>query len=208
MSLIKLFKEDFYERLGGLNFFQDRKVLDLGCGDGEDALSISRCAKRVVGIDVVKHNNWERMKSRNLTFVVSNGEELPFRSGVFDGIFEKDVLHHVGNPEKVMSEIRRVASKKAHIILIEGNRYNPLFYIHMTKMLGHEHFSQEGFKELVIKYFPTARFIHFESHFIPFIREPFFKIFIKIERVLSKMAMLRPFLSYNAAIINMGSKPK
>lgn len=202
MSLIKLFKEDFYERLGGLDFFRGRNVLDLGCGDGEDALAISKYAKKVTALDIAKNNNWGRIKPENLTFVIGNGEKLPFRSGQFNAVFEKDTLHHVDDLEKVMGEIKRVVSKKARIILVEGNRYNPLFYIHMTKMLGHEHFPQIKFKELVLKYFPTARFIHFESHFVPFINKPLFKILIKLEKVLSKIFILRPFLSYNVAIID------
>lgn len=208
MSTLKIFKKDFYERLGGLNFFAGRNVLDVGCGDGEDAYAISKYAKKVVGIDIVRHKNWERLQSRKLKFLVGDAQELPFKNGYFSGLFEKDVLHHVNNPEKALSEIRRVVSKSTKIMLVEGNRYNPLFYVHMTKLGGHEHFSQGKFKEMVLKYFPNASFSHFESHFVPIIGTSILKLIIRLEKFMDRIPFLAPLLSYNAAVVGKHGNEK
>lgn len=199
-STIKLFKEDFYQRLGGLKQFKDLKVLDVGCGDGEDAFNIAKFAKKVMGIDIYNDPNW--LKNKKVKFKIAKAENLPFNDKEFNGLFLKDVLHHVKSKDKTLKEIRRVTTKDAKIILIEGNRYNPLFFIHMTKLKGHEHFSQKYFKYLILKYFPDARFIHFESHFVPFIDKGLFKRVIKVERLLDRISLFRPILSYNAALIN------
>lgn len=203
MSTLKLFKTDLYKRIGGLGVFRNRIVLDVGCGDGEDANAISRYAKRVVGIDIAAHVYWKR-KNKNVKLVVGDANNLPFPDKSFNGIFLKDVLHHVSNPEKVMKEIKRVAKPDAVIIIIEGNRYNPLFYVHMTKLGGHEHLTQNNFKHLIAKYFSEAKFVHFESHFIPYINETVFRVIIKVEHFIDKMPSLKKFLSYNAAIKNEG----
>lgn len=204
MNTHKLFKKDFYERIGGLDQFKGLEVLDLGCGDGEDAYEISKFAKKVTGVDIIKNPVWKKRERSNLKFVVSKAEKLPFKANTFSGLFLKDVIHHVEDMEMVMvmKEIRRVTTKNAKIILIEGNRYNPLFYIHMTKMRGHEHLSFKDFRKLILKYFPDANFKHFESHFVPLLGDGIFKVLIEIEKILDGVSFLKPFLSYNTAVIN------
>lgn len=200
MSTLKIFKEDFYKRLGGLDVFKGKTILDVGCGDGDDASYISKYAKIVIGIDIIKDGKWRERTSNKLKFKIGDAQKLPFKNSEFDGIFLKDVLHHVESPTKVMAEIKRVATKDAVVMIIEGNRYNPIFYVHMTKMAGHEHLSQGEFIKLISAYFPTARFLHFESHFLPFFNPWSLKIMIRVERLLDKLSFLKPILSYNAAI--------
>lgn len=202
MDSLKYFKKEFYERIGGLKRFKEKKVLDLGCGNGEDAVELARFAKLVIGIDIEKKSEWKKIKAKNLKFKIAFAEKLPYKNDTFDGLFLKDVIHHVKDMDKTLKEIKRVTTKNALIILIEGNRYNPLFYIHMTKIHGHEHLTQNHFKKLVIKYFPQARFEHFESHYIPFLPLEVMKIYKKVEKLVSKLPFIKPLLSYNIAIIN------
>lgn len=202
MNSLKYFKTDFYKRIGGLKKYKNLTVLDLGCGNGEDSFEISKFAKSVIGVDVEKSIEWKKRKKKNLKFIKAPAEKLPFRANTFNGLFLKDVIHHVDDMEKSLKEIRRVTTKDALIILIEGNRYNPLFYIHMTKMRGHEHLSQARFKTLILKYFPHAKFEHFESHFIPFLSVDLMKHYKFVEKFLSQIPFLKPILSYNVAFIN------
>lgn len=201
MTTYQLFKKDFYNRIGGFGVFKNLVVLDLGCGNGEDAKKISQFAKKVIGLDIYKDQEWEKIGQKNIRFVVGRGEKLPFKNGEFSGLFLKDVLHHVESVEKTMSEIKRITSKKAQVILIEGNRYNPLFFIHMTKILGHEHLSQSKFKKAVLKYFPDAEFIFMEAHFVPYINIPLFKLLIFFEKIIERIEFIKPYLSYNVATI-------
>lgn len=201
MNTLKIFKDDFYQRIGGLDQYKNKKVLDLGCGDGEDSLEIAKYAKKVTGVDITVNPNWKRVKKKNLQFKISKAEKLPFKDKSFDGLFLKDVIHHVNDIKKTLKEIKRVTTKDALIILIEGNRYNPLFFIHMTKMHGHEHLTQKDFKNLVLKYFPYAKFTHFESHFVPLVNKSIFKQLIFLEKILDRFKLLTPFLSYNMAKI-------
>jgi len=202
MDSLKFFKKDFYERIGGLKRFSGRRVLDLGCGDGEDAFEISRFAKSVTAVDIQRNDQWKKRKKTNLKYKVAPAEKLPYKANTFNGLFLKDVIHHVNDIEKTMKEIKRVTTKDAVIILIEGNRYNPLFFIHMTKMLGHEHLSQNQFKNVVKKYFPNAKFRHFESHYIPILSLEMTMHYKRLERLLSNLPFIKQFLSYNLASVN------
>jgi ubiquinone/menaquinone biosynthesis C-methylase UbiE len=59
-------------------------------------------------------------------FIVADASSLPFRDNAFDVVFEKDSLHHVNQPKEVLKEMRRVSRNL--IVLVEGNRYNPLSF--------------------------------------------------------------------------------
>lgn len=201
MDNLKYFKKDFYQRIGGLKMFKNLNVLDLGCGNGEDTFELAKYAKSVTGVDIEKNQAWKKIKKQNLKFKVAPAEKLPFKANTFNGLFLKDVIHHVKDVEKTLKEIKRVTTKDALIILIEGNRYNPLFYIHMTKIHGHEHLTQTDFMALVKKYFPNAEFSHFEAHYIPFFSLSVTKLYKSLEKIVSAVPFFKSLLSYNVALI-------
>ena len=198
---LEIFRADMYQRIGISKLFKKRRVLDIGCGYGPDTKNFSRYAKKVTGLDTLHHESWKRLKLKNATFVVGSAEKLPFKNATFDAVFLKDVLHHVDYPEKILKEIKRVTKPNANIILVEGNRYNPIFYVYATKMNGHEHLAQRQYTQLVKKYFPKATFLHFECY-PPFgLSKRWYKKIIVIERFISKFQLLKPLFSYNVAVI-------
>ncbi len=67
----------------------------------------------------------------------------------------------------------------------------------MVKMLGHNHFRQGYFKEIVSQVFPRARFSFFEAHYYP----PRFLYFWKVYEYIMEKIMPKCILSYNIAII-------
>lgn len=197
-ELREKYKEGLYKKIH-FNLLRNREVLDIGCGDGEDAFNLSKIAKKVIAFDIKKFQEWRKYKNSKLSFKVADAQNMFFKNKMFDGILLKDVLHHVEKPEKVLKEIDRVTIKGSVIILIEANRYNPLFYIHMTKILGHEHLTQKKFKELIRERFVNAAFYHFESHFYPNkLIQGFLKLF---QLFMEKTPLLNSFLSYNVAVI-------
>lgn len=197
-ELRKKYKEDLYKKIH-LNLLRNREVLDIGCGDGEDAFNLSKIAKKVTAFDVKKFQEWEKYKNSKLSFKIADAQNMFFKKKMFDGVLLKDVLHHVGKPEEALKEIERVTKKGSVIILIEANRYNPLSYIHMTKMLDHEHLTRKKFKKLIGERFMNATFYHFESHFYP---NKLIQSFLKLLQLfMEKTPLLNNFLSYNVAVI-------
>ena len=197
-ELREKYKEGLYKKIH-FNLLRNREVLDIGCGDGEDAFNLSKIAKKVIAFDVKKFQEWRKYKNSKLSFKVADAQNMFFKNKMFDGVLLKDVLHHVEEPKKALMEIERVTKKGSVIILIEANRYNPLFYIHMTKILGHEHLTQKKFKELIRERFVNVAFYHFESHFYP---NKLIQGFLKLLQLfMEKTPLLNNFLSYNVAVI-------
>jgi ubiquinone/menaquinone biosynthesis C-methylase UbiE len=181
----------------GYVFRGDERLLDVGCGDGGVASLLARRVGQVVAVDVEPSGAWQ--DSDRITYKVANGEQLPFGNSEFDLVHSKDSLHHMENPERALAEYRRVLRPGGAALIVEGNRYNPVFYVHMTRMLGHEHFAQTHFRELVEATFPEARFGAFEAHFVPF-AERFLRFQQVAEEALERMPGFVRFASYNFAV--------
>jgi SAM-dependent methyltransferase len=88
--------------------------------------------------------------------------------------------------KQALAEYHRVLKPGGSALIVEANRYNPIFYPHMTLALGHEHFT-------------GARFGAFEAHYaVPLNR--LLPLQHAIEEALGHLAPFRPFLSYNFTV--------
>ncbi len=184
------------EKLGH-SFGGDESLLDAGCGDGGVARLLLERVREVVAIDIEPSPSWHN--GPGLTFRTSNAEELPFADSSFDLVHSKDSLHHMEAPERALREYKRVLKPGGNVLMVEANRYNPLFYPHMTIALGHEHFTRSRFRDLVRAVFPGARFGAFEAHYVPALNR-FPGLQQAIEDGLGRLPPFRPLLSYNFAV--------
>jgi SAM-dependent methyltransferase len=112
----------------------------------------------------------------------------------------KDVLHHCPFPIEVLREARRVSASGGRLCIVEANRLNPIFYVHMTLVLGHQHFRRPVFRRLVTSVFPDARFLRFDAHVYPFKAGPLLALTRLLQAVMSTTPLLERFASYNAAL--------
>ncbi|HYZ90808.1 MAG TPA: class I SAM-dependent methyltransferase [Actinomycetota bacterium] len=181
----------------GFSFRGDETVLDAGCGQGGVARLIRERAREVVAVDVERFADWNN--EDGLDFQVANAEQLPFADASFDVVHSKDSLHHMESPERALAEYRRVLRPGGAALIVEANRYNPLFYPHMTLALGHEHFSRKRFRALVTAVFPQARFGSFEAHYVPGLDRGL-ALQHAVEEALERLPPFRPLLSYNFAV--------
>ncbi len=194
------YQQTVFRRLG-LELAGSERVLDLGCGDGSDADWFAQRAPSTTGIDLSEHPRWATLARPGLRFQCADAQALPFPAGAFDLVFMKDVLHHAQDPGQVLDEAGRVCAAGGRIYIVEGNRFNPVFYLHMTLMLGHQHFRRPVFRELVARRFPQARFIQFEAHVYPFSMPALVRLSGAIEGVIALTPGLRRLASYNAAMV-------
>lgn len=200
---VEEYRQRVYQKIN-LEMRSGMKVLDLGCGDGYDSAYFARKGATVLGIDTISSHHWPQLKKRHplLTFQVGNAEKLPLSSGSFNLVYAKDAAHHTQNPQEFFKEALRLTKKGGILVVIEANRYNPLFYFHLTLLAGHQHFKRSDFKRLInkIKGKNKVRFLEFEAHVFPFPRV-LRKIFYRLQDGLEKSLCWRPFLSYNCAVI-------
>jgi ubiquinone/menaquinone biosynthesis C-methylase UbiE len=172
-------------------------ALDAGCGDGGVARLLRLRVREVVAIDVQPSAAWR--DEPGLTFRVADAEDLPFADASFDLVHSKDSLHHMAAPELALREYRRVLNRDGVALIVEANRYNPLFFPHMTLALGHEHFTRRRFRSLVAAVFPQARFGAFEAHYVPGLRRGL-AFQHAVEEALERFPPFQPLLSYNFAV--------
>jgi ubiquinone/menaquinone biosynthesis C-methylase UbiE len=181
----------------GFTFRGDESLLDCGCGDGGVARMLRERVRDVVAVDVESFEQWST--GPGLTFEVANAEQLPFEDATFDLVHSKDSLHHMERPERAVAQYCRVLKPDAVALIVESNRYNPIFFVHMTKMLGHEHFPRQRFHGLVRSAFDNVRFGSFEAHYVPW-GEQLLSVQHAVEELLERMPVASRLVSYNFEI--------
>jgi len=93
------------------------RVLDAGCGSGQDSIFLAKQGFEVWGIDISNEaikkakKNKEKYKLENLHFLVGDIQNLKFEDEFFDAIYSGWVLHNLPL-EKPASEIHRVLKKR------------------------------------------------------------------------------------------------
>jgi SAM-dependent methyltransferase len=189
----------------GYRFRGDEELLDAGCGDGGVARLLRERAGSVVAIDVERSPAWREETA--LTFLVADAERLPFADGSFDLVHSKDSLHHMSDPAAALAEYARVLRPEGTALIVEANRYNPSFLLHMTLALGHQHFTRGRFRELVRASFPSARFGAFEAHYVPGLRR-LLPLQHGVEEALERLPPFRPLLSYNFAVGTLSARAR
>lgn len=95
------------------------KVLDIGCGTGEQANFFAKLGAIVAGIDINPKMIGAALlkkKKENLEIYFQRGDatNLPFEDSIFDVVVISLVLHEIENEkrDKVISEMKRVAKKE------------------------------------------------------------------------------------------------
>lgn len=195
------YKDDIFNKLD-FGFEKGKSILDLGCGDGGDSkIFINNFSLETTGVDIFEHEKVSQIPG--LKFALAGIYKLPFGDQTFDYVWLHDVLHHIDEEkqskekhESGLREAARVVKKGGHLIIVEGNRYNPLFYPHMVLALGHNHFTQRYFERLVSKMLPGTKLKNFEAHYYPQSWLSTWKVYEKIMEHFSP----RQFLAYNVAI--------
>ena len=116
MSILKMIYESYVQmqrvnvvgRLLAEQIPQDSFVLDIGCGDGTLASSITAMRKdlRIEGVDVMVR------PSVKINVREFDGLRLPFPDGFVDVAMFVDVLHHAEQPTEILRDAARVARGK------------------------------------------------------------------------------------------------
>jgi len=124
-------------------------------------LEIGAGSNYLKGSFISKYDEWISLdydlRSESID-VRGDGQQLPFKNEMFDTIISIDVLEHVPNPEKFVSEIFRVMKPNGNVILS-----TPFFFYLHEEPYDFFRFSKYGLKVLferngfkVLKIIPTA----------------------------------------------------
>lgn len=120
-----------YGLLGDVN---QKSVLEIGGGSGQQALFLAARGAKVTVIDISQESlkstqHMAQEKGISVSTHQMNAEEMKFKADQFDLIYINSVLMHV-NQQKVLSECSRVLKKGGTLIVVEPLQYAPFVQIY------------------------------------------------------------------------------
>lgn len=105
--------EEFVERL---NLKPGMRVLDVGCGTGNQSIPAARAGAHVTGVDIAPNLLTQaaeraRREGLHIEFREGDAEALPFKDGEFDVVMSMFAAIFAPRPEMVVSEFVRVCRR-------------------------------------------------------------------------------------------------
>jgi ubiquinone/menaquinone biosynthesis C-methylase UbiE len=104
-----------------------QKVLDLGCASGWNMsrfLQYGLQKEQLFGLDIVPER--VQLAAQFGQVLLSSGLQLPFADESFAVIYIQHVLHHIGDVQQALAEIRRCLQPGGVLFLIETVEDSPL----------------------------------------------------------------------------------
>lgn len=172
------------------NYVTGNTILDIGCGLGKYSRYLQDNGYKVISIDVDKH-----FESPNADFCFASGDAIPFKDKTFDTVILFDVLEHIENDEKVLSELQRITKHRIigsvpneddHIL----QKYNLTYKHHIDKSHFRE-YTQEKIKIILNQFDFTVTKIKPEGQISSLIIEDFIKNSILKTCIMLPLKVLR-----------------
>ena len=103
-----------FERYAGM------KVLEIGVGQGTDAVQFARAGAEYHGVDITQNHLSLAARNFSLRGLSADLREadataLPFPNDYFDCVYSFGVLHHIPEMDACLAEIRRVLKPNGHL---------------------------------------------------------------------------------------------
>jgi SAM-dependent methyltransferase len=101
-----------------------RRILDFGCAAGWNMSRFRQYGRFPIGIDVVPER--VTLAAHHGAVAIASGLQLPFPAATFDLIYIQHVLHHIGDVEQALNEVRRCLRPGGILFLVETVEDNPI----------------------------------------------------------------------------------
>tara|TARA_Y100000816_G_scaffold291604_1_gene283484 strand:- start:1904 stop:2923 length:1020 start_codon:yes stop_codon:yes gene_type:complete len=157
------------------NFFQNKKIIDVGCGGGRFSNGLRMLGgKTVIGVDYSDdgiHTAKKNYRYKNLFFKKQNVLNLKFKKDTFDLVFCNGVLHHTSNFKRGITELYRICKPGGYIYLyLYGT--GGLFWSARRQMNKFMKIIPQEYAQQVLDIIgmPSNRFIFMDNWYVPFER--------------------------------------
>jgi len=129
-DLVKVFAAEVDERI---EYFNDKKVIDIGCGHGFMTSKVGEISKLAVGIELSRsvEKAYLNNKCQKAWYVQGDLQFLPFDDSTFDLLYCSGVIHHTNNTELSLLLIESIIKNNGKICLWlyhpQNNRIHNIF---------------------------------------------------------------------------------
>ena len=132
LGIHRKWKRDLVKHLD-LDKNKNNSILDLGCGTGDIISNIIKSKKNLKfqaylvdpNIKMIEEGK-KKLKQKNLIWLSSYGENLPFKNNKFDLVTMAFSLRNVENIKKTLNEVNRVLKKNGQFICLEFGKVKNL----------------------------------------------------------------------------------
>lgn len=204
----------YYSILKLLPKLENKKLLDLGCGDGILTYLIQKYkGGDIYGIDIHRipiflANKKKQEKKISVTYSVASCYNIPFPKKHFDFIISTDVIEHLEKPEAMLAEA--YGKLKCNGIMIHST---PIRRKDMPTSMYHlKEFISSDYKKLLEKYLSNVEIIGINPFNIKFfldkskIRNSYFNAFSILFKINPYNFLRNNFIKNFTYMIGIGRK--
>ena len=142
--------------------FENRLILDVGCGLGMYVQAFRRFSPDVFGVDIDADKLLQAHHSLaelSVNLAASTAEALPFSAGAFGVVLSHEVIEHVTDDRQAIAEAVRILQPGGRLVIFAPNRLHP-FETHGAYWGGRYHFGNIP----LVGYLPDRWRRHFAPH--------------------------------------------
>ena len=108
--------------------FENKVVLEVGCGTGNMSVQACRGARTYVGIDIdtrlIALCKGKYVDQPNLFFIYCKGEDLPFRDAFFDIVYMPWVISYFRDRVRALCEAARVLRADGKLVILNDSAHS------------------------------------------------------------------------------------
>ncbi len=137
-----------------------KSALDLACGEGYGSSLLARTARLTIGIDIDEktvHHAHAKYAADSLHFAVGSATEIPLAER-FDIIACFELIEHIRDHDKLLSEIKRVLAPEGLLVISTPNK--PVYRLLEPSNPFHvNELDFEEFRALLARFFRQVKFL-------------------------------------------------
>lgn len=140
-----------------------KTILDLGCGDGRDAIYFANKGLKVVAVDIAETEIKKlKLKNNNIECIVQKIEELNFQKNCFDVIYAHLSLHYFNDEatQKIFNQLHKILKKDGLCFVKCKSIEDPLFG--QGKKVGENMYQKEHLRHFFTKEYMAEKLKKFK----------------------------------------------